>query len=142
MLFLSGNCPQYSVYKSFQTVKSLFLCQLYRFIAGCRIRNTVHKQNLIHSAAENITDYRFHFFHFYAGVLIQHIINANHVFQRSLHKPVNKCSVLFGKILHFIQRIADGNMTVFILLNNFQKDLKGYSSYIRFNRHVFFLRIK
>ena len=41
--FFSCHITHHAVDKAFQAVKSFFLCQFYRFVAGCRVRHAVHK---------------------------------------------------------------------------------------------------
>ena len=136
----SCHTTQHTVDKSAQTGKPTLSRQLYRLIAHCGIRHTVHIHNLINAHAHKIADERFHFLYSGFGKLIDHIVQCQLSFQRSFHQARQKSAFLFSQILIFIEHIAEDQMTVLSLLIDRQKHFQHQCSLIDLSRHDFFLQ--
>ena len=84
--FVPCNCTQYTVYKTGQPLKALFLCQTHGFVACRRIRHGVHIQNLIDRQAQQTADQRFHFVRRRFGIRVDDIVQRQETFQRSFRQ--------------------------------------------------------
>ena len=111
---------KHAVYKGFQTIKAFFLCKFYRLIAGGGIRHTVHIHQLVYTTSQNFPDNRLHICGFDLGKIIDDVINLNSILHCTFTYPGDKCPVLFGQKLIFLQRIAKSCMTIRSFFVNLQ----------------------
>ncbi|CCZ65090.1 unknown [Roseburia sp. CAG:50] len=148
LVHVSRNRPHHTVYKSLQSAKPAFYCQLYGFVAGCGIRHGIHIFQLIDSAAQNCCDHRLHLFYFCFRKLVNNGIQLNHPFDRPLGQTCDKCTILFRQIPVFVQHIPNGDMGKCSVPGNSQQDIHHQISRIYIVTSTvsyhpcFFLRIK
>ena len=138
-VLLPGNGPQYPVYKSLEAVKPFFLSQLHRLVASGGIRHSIHEQQLINGAAQNVADHRLHFLCFHRGIPVDHIVDPDSVLDGSLADPVDESPLLPGQILHFVQGVADSQVAVLPIPVDLQQNLQNNFPNLRTLSHDLFL---
>ena len=136
---LSADIPQDPVDEAPQRPESLFYRQLDRLVADRRVRDSIHIEDLIDAAPQQIADEGLHLFYRRAGKLVQHGVQLDFPLQGSLDCPGQKSPLPLLQILILCQHLLEYQVGISSPLQNFRQALHHDFSGIDLSHGLFVL---
>ena len=120
LFFFPGQAAQHTVHKALQLLKMSLFRQLHRFIAGRRIRDIVHKKDLICAHSQQIAYERLAFCRRRFGKTAQDIIQLNPPLRHAFGQPFDKGLITAFQVIIFIQYILKKKAAILLPFFHFQ----------------------